>query len=223
MNQARWPGVRRSALEVVPATTVIAGGTALVSALSTLLGREGEAAVIAGFVPATVLHTLSAPDGLFLLPVWLTPLTATLVHGGFLHLGFNLFLLVYCGRLLERTIGSAGLVALYVSGAYLAAAGEWALGPNAAVPMIGASGAISALVGGYALLFANQRVPRIGPIPERAVRIAWLLAAWVGIQLLVGIATSVGGPAIAIGAHIGGFVAGLLLARPLLLWRYRKA
>lgn len=223
MNQARWPGVRRSALEVVPATTVIAGGTALVSALITLLGREGDAAVIAGFVPATVLHTLSAPDGLFLLPVWLTLLTATLVHGGFLHLGFNLFLLVYCGRLLERTIGSAGLVALYVSGAYLAAAGEWALGPNAAVPMIGASGAISALVGGYALLFANQRVPRIGPIPERAVRIAWLLAAWVGIQLLVGIATSVGGPAIAIGAHIGGFVAGLLLARPLLLWRYRKA
>ena len=79
MNQARWPGVRRSALEVVPATTVIAGGTALVSALITLLGREGEAAVIAGFVPATVLHTLSAPDGLFLLPVWLTPLTATLL------------------------------------------------------------------------------------------------------------------------------------------------
>ncbi|MBA4048675.1 MAG: rhomboid family intramembrane serine protease [Sphingomonas sp.] len=201
----------------------MAGGTAIVSAIITLLGREGEAAIVAGFVPATVLHTLSAPDGLFLLPVWLTPLTATLVHGGLLHLGFNLFLLAYCGRLLEQTIGSSGLVALYVAGAYLAAAGEWALWPGAAVPMVGASGAISALVGGYALLFANQRVPKIGPIPERAVRIAWLLAAWVGIQLLVGIASSIGGPAIAIGAHIGGFVAGLLLARPLLLWRYRNA
>lgn len=223
MNQARWPGRQRSALEAVPATTLIAGGTALVSALISLLGREGEASVTAGFVPATVLNALSAPDGLFLLPVWITPLTATLVHAGFLHLGFNLFLLAYCGRLLERTIGAWGLVMLYVAGAYLAAAGEWALGPNAAVPMIGASGAISALVGGYALLFANQRVPKIGPVPERAVRIAWLLAAWVAIQLLVGVASQAGGPTIAIGAHIGGFVAGLLLARPLLLWRYRNA
>lgn len=223
MNQARWSGVRQSALQALPATTLIAGITALVSAFITLLGREADAAIIAGFVPATVSHSLAAPGGLFLLPVAITPLTATLVHAGFLHLGFNLFLLVYCGRLLERTIGSWGLVALYGVGAYVAAVGEWALGPDAAVPMIGASGAISAFVGAYALLFANQPVPKIGPFSPRVVRIAWLLAAWVAIQLLVGIASSAGGPTIAIGAHIGGFVAGLALARPLLLWRYRKA
>lgn len=177
----------------------------------------------AGFVPAAVLHAVAAPEGLAMLPVWITPLSATLVHGGGLHLGLNLVMLALCGRVLERAIGSGGLVALYVAGAYGAAAGQWALTPEAVVPTIGASGAISALVGAYALLFSEQRVPRLGPIPPRAVRVAWLLAAWVGIQLLVGIATSAGGPQIAIGAHIGGFVVGLVLARPLLLWRYRKA
>ena len=64
-------------------------------------------------------------------------------------------------------------------------------------------------------------------MPAGVVHVVWLAAAWIGIQLLMGLAgfgSSVGanGP-IAIGAHIGGFLAGLVLARPLLLWRYRAA
>jgi membrane associated rhomboid family serine protease len=53
--------------------------------------------------------------------------------------------------------------------------------------------------------------------------VLWLAAAWIGVQLLTGLAGLGGGPLVAIGAHIGGFLAGLALARPLLLWRYRKA
>ena len=84
------------------------------------------------------------------------------------------------------------------------------------VPMIGASGAISAIVGAYALLFGERRARRIGPVPADVVHIAWLAAAWVGIQLLIG-AAGMGDVTVAIGAHIGGFAAGLVLARPLLL------
>lgn len=223
MNQARWSGVRRSALEALPATTILTMATCAVWLVVALSGLDDAAAICAGFVPATVLHPVGAPPGLFLLPFWITPLTATLVHGGIFHLVLNMVMLVLCGRLLERTIGSWGVVALYLVGAYFAAAGQWALAPGSLVPTIGASGAVSALVGGYALLFANQPVPRIGPFPPRVVRVAWLLGAWVGIQLLIGLATSGGGPVIAIGAHIGGFIAGVALARPLLLWRYRNA
>lgn len=158
-----------------------------------------------------------------MLPFWLTPLSATLVHGGFLHLAFNMVMLVYCGRLLERALGWQGMAALYAIGAYAGAAGHWAFEPSSAAPMIGASGAISAILAGYAMLFAERPVPAIGPIPSRVVRIAWLAAGWIAIQLLIGFASGGGGTGIAIGAHIGGFAAGLLLARPLLLWRYRNA
>lgn len=223
MNQAHWPGARRSALEALPATTLLTGVTCAAWLVVTLFGADGVVSLAAGFIPATVLNPVSPPPGIFLLPFWITPLTATLVHGGVLHLVLNMVMLVICGRLLERTIGSWGVVVLYAVGAYLAAVGQWALGPSSVVPMIGASGAISALVGAYALLFANQPVPKIGPIPPSVVRVAWLLAAWVAIQLLIGLATSIDGPLILTGAQIGGFVAGLALARPLLLWRYRKA
>lgn len=174
-------------------------------------------------MPATVLGDVAGPGGVFLLPAWITPLTATLIHGGFIHLALNMVMLVYCGQMLERAIGGAGLAVLYVAGAYGAAAVEWALSPGSLTPVIGASGAASALIAAFAMLFAEKPVPAIGPFPSRVVRIAWLAAAWIGIQTLVGIATASNGQSVAIGEHIGGFAVGLILARPLLLWRYRHA
>ena len=162
-------------------------------------------------------------DHLFWIPAWLTPLTATLVHGGVAHIAFNLVMLAYCGQAAEKVVGSAGIAILYVVGAYFAAFGQWAMGPTLALPMIGASGAISAIVGTYALLFGTRRAKPLGPISGDIVHILWLAVAWVGIQLLIGFAGMGMGGNIAIGAHIGGFMVGLLLARPLLLWRYRHA
>ena len=89
--------------------------------------------------------------------------------------------------------------------------------------MIGASGAISALLGAYALLYGQRRASVGNPRFGNALNVLWLAAAWVGLQLLIGLAMSGPDGGIAIGAHIGGFIAGLALARPLLLWRYRTA
>lgn len=204
------------------ATNAIAAATALVSVLVILARAVPLASLSLGFVPASVAMPLSAP-GMVILPAWLTPLTATLVHVDWLHLTINLVMLVYCGRMVERAIGPGLLALLYALGAYAAAAGQWLLDPNSFAPMLGASGAGSAVIAAYAMLFAEQPVPAIGPIPARVVRIAWLAAAWIGLQTLFGFAAGLGGTAIAVGAHIGGFVAGLALARPLLLWRYRRA
>lgn len=178
------------------------------------------AAMQGGFIPARIVGVTA--DHAFLVPALLTPLTATLVHGGFAHLAFNLVMLVFCGAAVERVVGSAGVVILYLIGAFAGAAGQWVFEPGSSVPMIGASGAISAIVGAYALLFGERRAQRWGPVPGDVLHVLWLAAAWIGIQFLVGLA-GMGGVTVAIGAHIGGFVAGLILARPLLLWRYRGA
>ena len=91
------------------------------------------------------------------------------------------------------------------------------------IPVIGASGAMSAIIGAYVVLFPNKQPKNWGPIPASIARPLHLLAAWVALNLALGFVAPGLGMGIAIWSHIGGFVAGLLLARPLLLWRYRKA
>ncbi len=204
------------------ATYTIAAVTLVVSGLVSVSGLFPYVAIAAGFIPLRI-------DGAALpiadaVPAWATPLSATLVHGGFAHLLLNLLMLVYCGQQAERAVGTRGIVILYVVGAFAAAVGHWLFEPGSPVPMIGASGAISAVVAAYALLYGRRRAKAVGPVPGEVVHIAWLAASWIGIQLLFGFAGFGGGGApVAIGAHIGGFLAGLALARPLLLWRYKDA
>ncbi len=201
-----------------PATAALAVATLVVSVLIILSGSGEIAAMQGGFIPLRV----SAGDEGFFLPWLLTPLTATLVHGGWMHLLFNLVMLGFCGREAERALGARGLVVLYVVGAFVAAAGQWLADPQSPVPMIGASGAISAVVGAYALLYGQRQAENWGPIPAGVAQVLWLSAGWIGVQLLIG-ATEPEGQSIAIAAHIAGFLGGLALARPLLLWRWRGA
>lgn len=203
-----------------PRTTLtLAAVTAAAYLIVAATGMADRAANVGGFVPLRLagLHIVGA------LPVWLTPLSATLLHAGPLHLGFNLLMLVYCGREDEVALGPAGVAILYGTGAYAAAAAQYLAGPGSPVPMVGASGAVSALFGAYALLYGKRRPSQLSPELARALHILWLAAAWVGIQLLLGLASAIQGTMIAAAAHIGGFIAGLTLARPLLRWRYRKA
>jgi membrane associated rhomboid family serine protease len=170
-----------------------------------------------GFIPARFSEI--AP--FTAVPFALTPLTATLLHGGWLHLGFNLLMLVYCGRQVEGVLGALRLIVLYIVGAYGAALGQFLIDPGSTGPMIGASGAISAVVGTYALMFGRGTVKSIGPVPALVVRALWLAAAWVAIQWMVGFATGGTATPIAVAAHVGGFLTGLALTWPLLEWRYR--
>lgn len=201
------------------ATATIAVVTAVAYALVAVSGRAGDAIAIGGFVPAR-FSGLAATG---LVPGWLTPITATLLHAGSLHVGFNLLTLIYCGKEDEVALGAPGIGLVYLAGAYAAAAAQYLADPTSLTPMIGASGAISALVGAYAILYGRRGQSRLHPELARLVHILWLAAAWVGLQLLLGIASQAGGVAVATAAHIGGFLAGVLLARPILAWRYRKA
>ena len=207
-------------------TLAIAALTAAAWLLAAVLGLQDWATIWGGFIP---VRAGLGEDG-SVAPFWLTPLTATLVHAGFLHLAFNLVILIFCGRHVEWVLGPVGVAILYLLGAYAAAGAQYLVDPNAAAPMVGASGAISAVLGAYAMLFGKNKVKVANPRLALWLNALWLLAGWVVLNLMIGIIARGGlipgtGPAlkVAVAAHIGGFLIGLPLALPLLLFRYRKA
>ena len=208
---SRFP---RTATNIIVAVTVAAWIVAVV------LGQSLQADYALGFLPLR----LSVPAVPFpAAPVWLTPLTATLVHSNLVHLGFNMLILLWCGTQVERVLGPMGLIVLYVIGAYVAALAQWSVEPHATVPMIGASGAISAVMGAFALSFGRARPFTSNLMVNRWLNVAWLLIAWTILQAMMGWLGNQQGYLLATPAHVGGFAAGLLLQRPLLLWKYRKA
>ena len=202
------------------ATLVISAVTALAWLITMALGLDNQAAATMGFIPAR-LSGVQAPWAA--VPAFLTPLSATLVHANLLHIGFNLLIFVWCGTAVERVLGRGPLVLIYVIGAYAAAGAQWLSDPQGMVPMIGASGAISAVMGAFALSFGRAKMITRSARINRWINIVWLMVTWVVLQVLVGLTAGAQGYLLATPAHIGGFLAGLLLQRPLLLWRYRSA
>ncbi len=201
-------------------TAGLAIATSAAWLLVSLFGLELWAQDNFGFWPA---DPVAGP-----VPVWLEPLTATLVHAGIAHLLFNMIVLVFCGRPVESVLGTPSLAILYVLGAYAAAGAQYLVSPSA--PMIGASGAVSAVLGAYAMLFGRNKVKVASPTLALWLNALWLMAAWVVLQICLGIAlggsgflTGGEGVKIAVAAHIGGFFIGVLLANPLLLFKYRRA
>lgn len=201
------------------ATAAIAAVTILCSAAAEYAPGWVVAEMRAGFIPARVGGVLTDYAAV---PVALTPLTSALLHAGMLHLASNLLILVFTGGACEKALGPARLLLLYLIGAYAAALGQWIGDPMARIPMIGASGAASALVGAYCVLYGRVRARAIGPLSAWTVNLLWLAAAWIAINLLAAYALLHDRIAIAAPAHIGGFLAGLLLGRPLLRSRRRS-
>ena len=206
----------------IPRTTTVAitAVTVIAWILTVAAGQSDNATLAMGFIPA---RFSGLPVPWAALPAFLTPLSATLVHSGFIHLGFNMLIFVWCGTNVERVLGWFGVLALYVVGAFAAAFAQWGVDPYSTVPMIGASGAISAVIGAFALSFGRPRRFTSSVTANRWINALWLMVAWVVLQVMMGWLAGQQGFLLATPAHVGGFAAGLLLQRPLLLWRYRKA
>jgi len=206
-------------LQLRSATSIIALITVAVSAIALFSGLDYFVAM-AGFIPARLSGLLPLPGAL---PAWLTPWSSALIHGSWLHLGLNMLVLVFVGSQVERVLGGSGLLLAYLIGAIAAAATQFAVDPSSNMPMVGASGAISALFGLYALFFGRPKQVTANQKINRWIHAAWLLATWIVLQWMSEVLAGGQGILLATPAHIGGFIAGLLLQRPLLLWRYRRA
>jgi membrane associated rhomboid family serine protease len=166
---------------------------------------------------------------------WLTPLTSMFLHGSWLHLlGNGLFLWVF-GNNVEDSMGRVRFLVFYVLCGLAAAAAQIAIGPGSPVPMVGASGAISGVLGGYLLLYprVKVRVLFILFIFIRVIHIPAFLVLlwWIGYQVVMGLpelmsVDTQASAGVAFWAHIGGFLAGVLLiklfARKDLVERHRR-
>ena len=152
------------------------------------------------------------------IPVYLTLLTAMFMHGGFAHLFGNMLYLWIFGDNLEDALGHGRFLAFYLLTGVLAGLSHVmvtaALGSNPLIPCLGASGAISGVLGGYIVLFPRRRVRVIWLYSVMEVPALVAIGLWFVFQLVSG-AGMLGGDmgGVAYGAHIGGFVAGLFLVR----------
>lgn len=176
-----------------------------------------QLAVRGGLMPARLTGTVDL--GAAAVPAPLTLLTSLFIHGGWLHLGLNLFFLLIVGRMVEWVVGPGKLILIFLAGGLAGGLLQTVITPDSTLPVIGASGAIAAVFACYAMLFARRRANArriLGvTMSSELLTALWFAAAWIGLQLLTGAAFNGQGGGIAIWAHIGGFVTGLVIARPL--------
>jgi membrane associated rhomboid family serine protease len=145
----------------------------------------------------------------------LTIFTSMFLHGGLFHIAGNMLYLWIFGNNVEDTLGHARYVLFYLASGVVAALAQTAVGPASPVPMIGASGAVSGVLGAYLLLFPHATVTtlvvfgflwRLVHIPAAVV-----LGFWIVVQIVNGLGTLGAGGGVAWFAHVGGFAAGMLL------------
>jgi membrane associated rhomboid family serine protease len=172
-----------------------------------------------GAIPYEILtfQDIEWPD---VVPPPFTILTSMFLHGGWLHLGFNMLTLWIFGNNVEDALGRVRFVAFYVAAGIAAALAQTlasAASGDVLVPMVGASGAIAGVLAAYLVLFPYARVltavvivifVRLVYLPAR-----FFILGWFGLQVLSVLFGGTPGGGIAFFAHIGGFIAGWLLVR----------
>lgn len=197
------------------ATRTIVALTIAVQLALTLIGpRDGAAVSFAGaLIPLRLVQGIDGP-----VPAPLTLITSIFLHAGWLHLALNLVFLAWVGKYVEWVIGRWRLVLLYLGGGVAGGLLQVAANPQSIGPVVGASGAIAAIFGCYAVLFARSRASgrRVFGIDvsSEAVTALWFAAVWIGLQLATGYVFGGMGQGVAIWAHVGGFVTGLIFAQP---------
>lgn len=191
----------------IPKRVSEAGSGKLVSVREPVLNRRGEP--IPGKVKVVQIST--AP-----IDVYPTFITTMFLHGNWLHLIMNMWMLWIFGNNIEDRLGRFMFICYYLLGGMVGSVCQWAIDPQLDVPVIGASGAVAAVLGGYAITFPKVSVktlifvgiPLFVNLPALVV-----LGVWFVIQILFGfrMMSEGEGPAVAYWAHIGGFVAGIVL------------
>ena len=149
-------------------------------------------------------------------PIYLTLLSAMFMHGGYAHLFGNLLYLWIFGDNVEQRMGSTGYLAFYLACGLAATIAQILLNPDGVVPNLGASGAISGVLGAYIVFFPRNRVHALFFYYIVSVPAFVAIGIWMAFQFFNGFGAVVASEAtlggVAYGAHIGGFVTGLGVA-----------
>jgi membrane associated rhomboid family serine protease len=180
------------------------------------LGPNVKVAIYAlGVIPASLLQGALLPQELRWVSPEMTVITSMFLHGGFMHLIGNMLYLWVFGDNIEDILGKPVFIIFYVICGIVAALSQALPDPSSTIPMIGASGAISGVLGAYMVFFPKESIRvaipfgfflQILKLPAYVVLLFWFV-----LQLINGaLSGSEGG--VAFGAHIGGFIAGVILA-----------
>jgi membrane associated rhomboid family serine protease len=143
--------------------------------------------------------------------VYLALLTSMFLHAGFIHLAGNMLFLWIFGNNIEDTLGPARFVAFYLLCGLIAGLVHVALNSTSVYPTVGASGAIAGVLGAYLVLFPKARVLTIVFITIVPLPAVLVLGLWFVLQLFTGASQQIGGGGVAWAAHVGGFLAGMIL------------
>lgn len=179
-------------------------------------GRGFEAAVLSlGVIPAVLFGDKALLPELALVPPTLTVFTSMFLHGSWMHLIGNMLYLWIFGNNVEDAMGHVRFVLFYLLCGIAAVLAQALPNTDSTIPMIGASGAISGVLGAYLLLYPHARVLVLIPIGlyTRLVHLPAMavLGFWFVLQLINSAFADPRGGGVAFGAHIGGFIAGMAL------------
>jgi membrane associated rhomboid family serine protease len=168
-----------------------------------------------GVIPAVLFELRELPPELAIVPAWSTVFTSMFLHGGWLHLVGNMLYLWIFGNNVEDALGHGRFIVFYLVCGIIAAMSQALPDTASVIPMIGASGAISGVLGAYLLLYPHARVLVVIPIGfylhTTRLPAGWVLGFWFVLQLINSVASAGQQGGTAWGAHIGGFVAGMAL------------
>jgi len=204
---AAWVLVQGAGAEVAAAKSVCNFG--LIPGELTQTVRPGT-----GFPMSRELVCLTDPG-----PQYLNVLTSMFMHGGWMHLLGNMWFLWLFGNNIEDSMTRPRFLAFYLLAGLGAALAQVFADPASGVPMVGASGAISGVMGAYLVLFPRVRVFTMVPLGIILTSIAlpaWaMLIYWVALQVLGGMTSAIGaqGGGVAFWAHLGGFIVGVVLVK----------
>lgn len=203
--------------EITPYVTfALIGLCVLVFLWQISLGEHIERAIYSlGMIPATVFGDKSLPPELVVVPAWMTLFTSMFMHGGWMHLIGNMLYLWIFGNNVEDSMGHARFVVFYLLCGVAAVLAQALPNPDSVIPMVGASGAISGVLGAYLLLYPHARVLVVLPLGfllySARVSAGFVLGFWFLIQLISSLNANPDEGGVAFGAHAGGFVAGVAL------------
>ncbi len=168
-------------------------------------------------VPAELLGGQDLPPAIPV-PIWLTLISAMFLHGSILHVLGNMLYLWIFGDNVEDAMGPVRFLIFYLLCGALASLAQIAIGPGSSVPLVGASGAIAGVLAAYFMLYPYARVLTLIPIffflRLVAVPAVFLLGFWFILQVISGAGSLGSSSGVAWFAHIGGFIAGLILVFP---------
>jgi membrane associated rhomboid family serine protease len=179
--------------------------------------RTGEAFVYAfGMIPAVLFGAAQLPPELAVLPPWATVFTSMFLHGSVMHIAGNMLFLWVFGNNVEDSMGHGRFIVFYLLCGIAAAMTQGLSDPTSEIPMIGASGAISGVLGAYLVLHPRAHVDSLLflGIFAQVIRLPAMivLGLWFGLQLLNALLVhGQGEGGVAFLAHIGGFIAGMVL------------